>query len=418
MSAALSAVVVGGGIAGLSAAYFLRRAGADVTVLESNRVGRAASGVNAGWICPAQAGPLPAPGLTEYGLRSLVSRDSALYFAPGSLPSMVPWLARFARNCNSRAHRRGLAALAALGRRAFELTEQLAAEGVDFELHRRGLILAARERRTAVEYLELMEPLASAGLPFPDRVLDAGEVLELEPALTDQVTAGVLIESHWHVNPPTLMTGLATRLREMGVTIEEGAEVHDVVAQNGRVAQVQSAAGTYDPDVVVLATGAWSPQLSRRLGFSMPVKPGKGYSFEIALDVPPRHAVLLAEPHVGCTPFEGRVRLGGTMEFSGVNARLDRRRIDNMLRDARTMLRLPDSPVLESPQSGMRPIAPDGLPIVDRSPRHDNAYVATAYSMLGMTLAAPAAESLAEMIVTGRRPEALEPFRVDRFGRL
>jgi D-amino-acid dehydrogenase len=413
-----SVVVVGGGIAGLSIAYFLRRGGAEVTLLESNRVGRAASGVNAGWVSPAQAGPLPGPGLTKYGLRSLLSRDSALYFAPTYLPSMLPWLARFARRCNARDYGRGLAALAVLGRRSFALTEGLADDGVEFALRREGMLIATRHPPAAAAFLASMEPLRTAGLPVPTEVLGAAAVRELEPTLTDRVDAGVLIEGLWHVDPPTLMDGLARRLRAMDVTIEEGAEVHELVARDGRVREVRTAAGTYAPDAVVLAGGAWSPQLTKRLSLPLPVQPGKGYSFELQLDRSPQRPLLLLEPHVACTPFADRLRIAGTMEFSGLNARLDHRRIDNMVREAKTMLQLPEDPVLSSVQSGLRPIAPDGLPIIDRAPRHDNLYLATAYSMLGMTIAAPAAEALAGQILTGVRPPELEPFRASRFGGL
>jgi D-amino-acid dehydrogenase len=100
-------IVVGGGIAGLTVAYFLRRGGAEVTVVDRGPIGGGASAGNAGWVCPAQAGPLPEPGLTAYGLRSLVQRDAPLYFAPGYLPRMVPWLVRFARHCNAADHRSG-----------------------------------------------------------------------------------------------------------------------------------------------------------------------------------------------------------------------------------------------------------------------------------------------------------------------
>jgi D-amino-acid dehydrogenase len=409
-------VVVGGGIAGLSVAYFLRRGGAEVTVLESNRIGRGASGVNAGWVSPAQAGPLPGPGLTKYGLRSLVSRDSALYFSPAYLPSMLPWLARFGRRCNARDYRRGLAALAVLGQRAFALTERLVDDGVEFALHRRGMLIATGDRAAAAGFLASMEPLRTAGLSLTRDVLDGAAARELEPALTDRVTAGVLIEDLWHVDPPTLIDGLARRLRAMGVTLEEGAEVQELIARDGRVREVHSTAGTYAPDVVVLAAGAQSPQLTRRLPLCLPIQPGKGYSFELELDHPPQRALLLLEPHVACTPFADRVRIAGTMEFSGLNARIDHRRIDTMVREAGTLLQLPDTLVPRRVQSGLRPIAPDGLPIIDRAPEHDNLFLATAYSMLGMTIEAPAAEALATQILTGRRPPELEPFSATRFG--
>lgn len=409
-------VIVGGGIAGLAAAYFLRRGGAEVTLLESARVGRAASAGNAGWLCPAQAGPLPEPGLVMYGARSLFDRDSALYLAPTYLPRMLPWLTRFAAHCNERDHDRGTDALARLGRRTFELTEALRADGVDFELHRQGLVVVGEQERNVEAFLHGLRPLRSLGYDIPDQLLDGPAVRALEPSVSDRVSAGLLIEQHWHVDPASLMDGLAKRLRELEVEIGEDTQVTGFDLFDGRV-RVRTSSASHTADSVVLAAGAWTPRVARSLGLRVPVQPGKGYSFELTLEHPPRRAVLLAEAHVGCSPLQGRVRLAGTMEFSGVNARLDRRRIDSIHRAAARLLPGLRRCRIENPWSGMRPIAPDGLPIIGRSPRHPRIYLATGYSMLGMTLAAPAGEALARLILTGERPAELEPFALGRFAR-
>ncbi|MCW2952920.1 MAG: FAD-dependent oxidoreductase [Conexibacter sp.] len=410
-------VIVGGGVAGLTAAYYLRRGGAEVTVLERRRVGGGASGANAGWIAPAQAGPLPEPGLAAYGARSLTDRESALYVAPTQLPRMASWLIRFALRCNARDHRRGTQALGQLGRRAFELVEQLADDGVELELHRLGFVVAGRQRAGVEAFLAGRAPLRELGLQVPDRVLEAAELHELEPALADAVTSGVLVEQHWHVHAPQLMAALARRLREQGVVLEEGAEALDLArGADGRVREVRSSAGAHPADAVVLAAGAWSPALARGLGVRLPVAAGKGYSFEVALPQQPRHALLLLEPHVGASPLRDRVRIAGTMEFSGVGDGIDRRRVETIARGARQMLRGFDAQPLEDVRGGMRPIAPDGLPIVDRAPGHENVFLATAYSMLGITIGAPAGEALARMILSGERPAELEPFRATRFG--
>ncbi len=171
-------------------------------------------------------------------------------------------------------------------------------------------------------------------------------------------------------------------------------------------------------DCAVLAPGAWLASLGRVFGARLPVEAGKGYSFEIRPRRMPRHALLLLEPHVGCSPLGERLRIAGTMEFSGVNARLDRRRIQSIADGAGEMIGGWETFDEDSLWCGLRPIAPDGLPIIDRHPRLGNVFFAGAYSMLGMTLAAPAAESLASFVLSGERPHALEPFRATRFGGL
>ncbi len=138
----------------------------------------------------------------------------------------------------------------------------------------------------------------------------------------------------------------------------------------------------------------------------------------VAPSVVPRHAILLADVHVGCTPFGEQMRIGGTMEFSGVNLELDRHRIDHTIAGARASFREWLRPEVESEWAGMRPIAPDGLPILDRAAPYENLYVATGYAMQGMTLGPPAGEAIAEFVTSGVRPAMLEPFALDRFPRL
>ena len=408
-------IVVGGGIAGLCAAYYLRRAGASVTVLEARRVGSGASWGNAGWVTPAQAGPLPEPGLVGYGLRSLFEPQAPLYFEPRQLLRMLPWLLGFARRCNETDHAKGRLALGTLAGGCFELLDAMASDGVDVEPQRAPLLVAAKDPRLAQTFLSRLRPLSRLGFAVPPEILGQEEIRALEPSLTGAVRAGCLIEQHRVVEPPRLLAGLARRLAELHVDIQEGTEVHDVELQSARLVSLQTSAGRYRCDQVVLAPGAWLGPLARLLGVRLPVQAGKGYSFAVRPHRMPRYPLLLLEPHVGCSPFGDRLRIAGTMEFSGLDTRADSRRVRSIADGARTMIEGWESLDRDSVWCGLRPIAPDGLPVIDRHPRIGNVFFAGGYSMLGMTLAAPAAEKLAAFILTGRRPPELEPFRASRF---
>jgi D-amino-acid dehydrogenase len=408
-------VVVGGGISGLCMAYFLRKAGVAVQVLEARRVGSGASWGNAGWVTPAQAGPLPEPGLLGYGMRSLVDRESALYFQPRHLVRMLPWLVGFAKCCNETDHRSGRIALGALSRRSVALLEGIAEDGIPINLQRSPLLVAATDAQHAQTFLARLEPVASFGFKIPNRLLSQEEVLALEPALTSAVTTGFVIEPHCVVHPPTVIGGLRDRLAELGVEILEGAEVRDIDMQGGRVTALLTSTGRYQCESVVLAAGAWLDALGRVFGVRLPIQAGKGYSFEVRPRRMPRHALLLLEPHVGCSPLGERLRIAGTMEFSGINSRIDGRRIKSIIRGAGRMLDGWSELDRESIWCGLRPIAPDGLPIIDRHPRLANVFIAGAYSMLGMTLAAPAARALTSFMLTNERPAVLSPFRATRF---
>ena len=161
--------------------------------------------------------------------------------------------------------------------------------------------------------------------------------------------------------------------------------------------------------------GAWLRPVARLVGARLPVEAGKGYSFSLRPARMPGQPLMLLEPHVGCSPLPDRLRIAGTMEFSGLNGRLNARRIESIRRGVGQMVDGCDLVDEDSVWSGLRPIAPDGLPIIDRHPRLENVFFAGAYSMLGMTLAAPAGESLARFVLSGIRPPELEPFRCTRF---
>lgn len=414
----MKVVVVGGGISGLCCAYYLRKRDVDVTIVDSTHVGArtASSWGNGGWIAPAQAGPLPEPGLTVYGLRALLNADSALYFRPGYLPHLAPWLLRFWTYCNQRDYDRGTAALAALGKRSFELVDAMVEDGIHFDLWKLGMICATSKAEDARKVLRSLEGMRAHGYELPDDVLGEDEVHELEPSLNDRIKAGFHLADQWNVKADTLVLGLAAKLRESGVEIVEDAEVTGFDRADTRVRAVRTRQGEIAGDHVVLAAGSWTTPLVRELGISIPMQPGKGYSFLLRPKVMPRHGILFADIHAGATPLGERVRIGGTMEFSGYNLSIDERRISNLFTLARDYVEL-ETPDYEEPWAGLRPMTVDGLPILDWAQPFRNTYVATGYSMLGMTLSQPAGEAMAEMITTGDRPALFEPFRIDRFPR-
>jgi D-amino-acid dehydrogenase len=414
MSTPASAVVIGGGVAGLCSAYYLRKRDIEVTLLESNRVGSGASWGNGGWICPAQAGPLPEPGLTWYGIRSLLDPGSPLYFQRRKLPELAPWLLRFWTYCNKRDHEHGVEALAKLGRGVFDLVDEMRADGVEFELHQQGMLVAAKDPDLAREELDKLAPMRAHGYELPEDVVVGDELHAIEPALGDAIEGGFVVREHWHVRPDSFTRGIAEALRRMDVEIVEGAEVSDFLTDNGRVRTVRSAVGDHSADAFLIAAGAWSTSLAEMVGVRFPMEAGKGYSFFVKPSVMPSHSILLADVHVGCTPLGDQMRIGGTMEFSGLNTRLDDRRISDITVAAKSCFQPWQSPEIEQRWAGMRPITPDGLPILDIAGSLENLYVASGYSMQGVTLAPPAGEAMAELVATGRKPALLEPFGIER----
>jgi len=412
----VTVVVVGGGIAGLGVARGLVRRGADVVVVERGEIGRGATWGSAGWICPLQAGPLPEPGLIGYGLRSFVDRDSALSIAPKVVPRMAGWLTRFALACNDNAHQAGVRALSTLGYRAFPLVDELIAEGARFELFKRGMVAVATGEEPVRSFLHGLRAARELGYDLPSEPLGSDALRDLEPSLRAELRYGISIEDHWHVDSGAMAVAIGVLLRDHGVGFEERVTVERVVVERGRARGVRTSSGVIEADTVVLAAGAWTAPLARAVGVRLPIVGGKGYSFDVRPLEMPTRALLFLEPHVVCTPLGGTLRVAGTMEFSGLTSPIDPRRVETMKRRVRPLVPWSEGEDGD-PWAGLRPIAPDGLPVVGRLGGLDNVYVATGYAMLGITLGLPAGEALARSIADGGDDAALRSFSPARFGR-
>jgi len=286
-------------------------------------------------------------------------------------------------------------------------------DGIEFEIHRQGMLVAAHEPKTAREELSKLLPMRAYGYELPDDILDADELREIEPALSDGIKGGFEVRQHWHVRPDSYTAGIATALQNDGVRIIEDTEVEGFRVNGSRVDGVRTSAGDFSADAYLLAAGADTAPLARKMGVRFPMQAGKGYSFFVRPSVIPKHSILLADVHVGCTPLGEQMRIGGTMEFSGLNTRLDEKRINDIVVAARDCFEPWQSPQIEETWAGMRPITPDGLPVLDQTAL-SNAYVATGYAMQGVTLAASAGRAMAEFMTTERKPEVLEPFSIGR----
>ena len=407
------AVVVGGGVVGVSCARFLAEAGFRVVLLERGELGRGCSYANAGFIVPSHSQPLPAPGAVAEALRHLADRESP--FAVRPRPDLLPFLLRMRRACTREAAERGYDAMAALGRASLDLFEALAAEA-GFPYRRSDLLqvyLTAAGLRRAEEEAE-----AIAARGFRVRVLSGDEARELEPALSAEVRGALLVEGQAVGDCFAFVRSLGEGLARRGVRVLPGRVVRRVLVR-GRAVRGVLASGPdeeFPADLVVLAAGAWTPALARPLGIPLPLEPAKGYSCTV--DPGPaglRLPVLAEELRVAITPLDGRLRVGGTLELAGFEERLDARRYGAVLRSAARVLREPPDLRRGEAWYGFRPLTADGLPVIGATGRVEGLLLATGHGTLGFTQAPATGKAVAE-IASGRRPSVpIEAFRPDRF---
>lgn len=399
-------VVIGGGAVGTSVALGLARRGAAVTLLERGpTVAAGCSAGNAGVVGAAQVVPLASPDALREGVASLLRRHAP--FALKARPEIVPWLARFAAAARPARHAASAAVLRRLAVRSAELHEAL---GTSFDIGyvREGFLAAYEDR----------DQLAAASEAAPlGELVDAATLHAQQPALANGLRGGILFPHEAHVDPGRLVGALAGELERLGGRVRLGVEVVGIHARGRRVGSLSTTDGDLACGAVVVATGAWSPQLARALGTRIPVQGGKGYSVEYDGASELRHPVYFPERRIVLTPLGDRVRLTGMLELCGTDLTVDQVRVETIRRQAVRFM-----PALARMRTtrlwrGLRPCTPDGLPIVGRVPRFDNAWLATGHGMWGLQLAPVTGELLAPAVAGEPEDELLAPLHPARFGR-
>ncbi|GIX48558.1 MAG: D-amino-acid dehydrogenase [Candidatus Tectimicrobiota bacterium] len=410
-------LVIGGGVIGLCCAYFLAQRGYRVTVLEKARLGSGCSYGNAGLIVPSHSVPLAAPGVLGKGLRWLLNPESPLYLKPRLDGQLWAWLWRFCRACTARHRQRAMPLLRDLHLASLRLYSELAAlEGMDFGLAQRGLLTVCRTPQGFAAAREEAHLLQGIGLEA--HPLSAAEVQQHEPRVAFRTVGGVFYPQDAHLDPARFVQALARHLAARGVALQEATEVFGFDTVGSRLTRVKTTRGDFAAEEVVLAGGAWSPQLARLLDLRLLMQPGKGYSLTVRRPpAAPRTPLMLAEARVAVTPMDNVLRFAGTLELAGFDFSLSRRRLAAICRAVPAYMPalVVERLALVEIWRGWRPCTPDGLPYLGRTRRYANLTIATGHAMLGVSLG-PITGLLVAQLLSGEAPAVdLTLLRVERF---
>lgn len=408
-------LVVGGGVIGLACAHYLARSGLSVRIVERDRTGAGASYGNCGLLFFSDLPPLCGPGAIRHELIRTLKGTSPLYIKPRPDLSLAFWLLRFAANCTARHRDAAIRARHAILTVSGELfTDLFAEESLACDADHRGVLMVFSDPAALRAYAHtnrLLEPFGLAAAFLDRRAIHA-----MEPTLGQRVCGGWHHPQDSHLRPEALIGAWSAAVRKHGVIIEEACPLTQLTTRNGRVMTARTTKGRFTADHYVLAAGAWSPVIGRRLGLKLPVQPGKGYSITMARPaVAPETPCYLYEPNVVLTPWKSGLRIGGTMEFSGFDTRLNDVRLGKLEQAAANYLRMPLDRRAVEEWTGLRPMCVDDLPIIDRVPHLNNLIVATGHGMLGLTTATGTGRLVADMILDRRPAFDPRPFSMGRF---
>jgi D-amino-acid dehydrogenase len=421
MESSLKVAVLGAGVIGVSTAYHLARAGAEVVLIE-RREGPAleTSFANAGQVSPGYSTPWAAPGIPIKALKWLFQRDAPLAIRPdGSLAQWI-WLARMLGQCTADHYATNKRRMMRLAEYSRDVLRELRVEAsLAYEHRSRGTLQLFRSSKQLDAASRDIEVLRSFGVPF--ELLGRDQLAHAEPALGDvahKLSGGLRLPNDETGDCHLFTRQLADRAASLGVKLRFGSEVSALEAEGGSVVAVRLGAERIVVDACVVALGSRSPSLLAPLGIPVPVYPVKGYSLTIPVRDELRAPVstVLDETYkVAITRFDKRIRVGGMAELAGHDLTLRWRRrkaLEKVVQDL-----FPCAGDLAAAQfwTGLRPMTPDSTPIVGAT-QVKGLFLNTGHGTLGWTMAAGSGRLVADLVL-GRGPDIdAEGLGLDRYG--
>ena len=418
----MKVIILGSGVIGTTTAYYLAQAGHDVTVLERQPgAGLETSFANAGEVSPGYSSPWAGPGVPLKAIKWLMMQHSPLVIKPMLDPAMWRWGLSMLRNCTVARYEVNKSRMVRLAEYSRDkLVELRAATGIAYDERMQGTLQLFRTQKQLDGIANDVEILKRYGVPF--QVLDMAGCMRYEPALKlvrEKFVGGLRLPGDETGDCHLFTQRLAKMAEALGVRFQYGTSIRALEHAGGEVTGVQTDQGLLKADAYLCALGSYSPLMLRPLGLHLPVYPVKGFSITVPIvdaSGAPESTVMDETYKVAVTRLGDRIRVGGTAQLSGYDLGLTASRRDTL--DFVVSDCFPQGGDLSRAEfwTGLRPMTPDGTPIVGPSGRYRNLYLSTGHGTLGWTMAAGTGRVMADLM-SGRQPEIdMEGLTLARYG--
>lgn len=402
-------LILGAGVIGVSAAWFLTRAGHEVTLLDRrDGPGQETSFANAGEISPGYAAPWAAPGIPLKALKWLFARHPPLIIRPTLDPALWRWLASFLGECRLANYRRNKTRMLRLAEYSRDVLKDLRdSAGIEYDQRALGTLQLFREQKQLDNCAADLALLREFGIPHS--LLDRLELGRHEPALVSvrrRFVGGLHLPGDETGDCLAFTRALADKTASLGARFEFNNRIQALAHDGERIIGVHTDTGVHHADAYLVALASHAPALLAPLGIRLPIYPVKGYSLTVPItrpDAAPRSTVMDETYKVAITRLGDRIRVGGTAELNGFNLDLDPRRIATLRHVLAQVFPHGGDARRATAWAGLRPMTHDGPPILGPT-RYRNLHLATGHGTLGWTMAAGTGKLLADLI-SGHEPE-------------
>ncbi len=410
--------IIGGGIIGLCSAYYLQKEGHEITVIERGNITDGCSFGNMGYISPSHFVPLASPGIIAEGFKHMLSSSSPFYIKPRLNWPLMQWGYHFLKSSTAKNVKENAPHLNDILQLSRNLMDDLKNDlGDVFDMQEIGCLMMCKKEETLLHEFHLADDAEKFGLKVER--LRRAEVQALEPEVEVDVAGAVLFKDDCHFNPGKLMIALKNYLLQQGVKLQLETTVTGFEKKDNKVTTVITDKGRFECEKLIVATGSWIPEVAKMLGIKLLLQPGKGYSYTYDhIEKNIHYPAILVDGRCAITPWKKQLRIGGTMELSGINKKILVSRMQGIYNSAKEFypgLQI-DFPPAEKIWSGLRPVTPDGLPYIGKAPSLDNVIVAGGHAMLGISQSTRTGKLVSELIEGKTTKINMTAFRLNRFG--
>ncbi|WP_426112102.1 D-amino acid dehydrogenase [Massilia sp. PWRC2] len=413
-------IVLGSGVIGTTSAYYLAKAGHQVTVIDRQpAAGMETSFANAGEVSPGYSAPWAGPGVPLKAIKWLLMQHSPLVLRPAFDADMWRWMLQMLGNCNQKSYEVNKGRMVRLAEYSRDCLVQLRADtGIAYDERSKGTLQLFRNNKQLDGAAGDIAVLDQYKVPYS--LLDAAGCEQYEPALArvrGKFVGGLQLPGDETGDCFKFTQRLAELAKGLGVQFRQGVTIERLNTVADRLTSVVTSAGELTADSFVLALGSYSPLLAKQLGIRIPVYPVKGYSITVPVaDAAgaPESTVMDETFKVAITRLGERIRVGGTAEIAGYDLSLRQARRDTLEHSVSDLF--PDGGDLARGEfwCGLRPMTPDGTPVIGPTP-YRNLFLNTGHGTLGWTMACGSGRVLADL-VSGRQPEiGLQGLFMDRY---
>lgn len=402
----MKVVVLGSGVIGVTSAWYLAKAGHEVTVIDRQpEAALETSYANAGEISPGYSSPWAAPGIPAKAIKWMFMEHAPLIVQPRPDLAKLRWMLQMLGNCNAKAYAVNKTRMVRLAEYSRDCLTDLRAEtGLRFDERQQGTLQLFRTQKQLDAAAKDIEVLRAGGVPF--EVLDVQGCLAAEPGLRNaqqKIVGGLRLPKDETGDCFKFTQGLAAKAAELGVNFRYGVSIDRLNVSGGRIASVATSEGDVVADAFVVALGSYSPALVAPLGLRLPIYPVKGYSITVPIvdaDRAPVSTVMDETHKIAITRLGDRIRVGGMAELAGFDHSLKAKRQRTLAHSVEDLFGGAGDQSRAEFWSGLRPMTPDGTPVVGATPV-PNLFLNTGHGTLGWTMSAGSGRVLAD-VVTGR----------------